>query len=100
MKTERLLTLTLILALVILLAFGAIYLIVQSKNTVHVEDMEKISYTVRSDEGFYDIACKYCPDNMDRWDYINAIRELNGFSTKYTLKAGERIVVYALPSDK
>lgn len=55
-------------------------------------DWNEFSYTVSSGETLWEIADKYCPEDMDKRDYIEEIRELNNMDT-YTLDAWQELTL-------
>lgn len=53
---------------------------------------EKV-YVVISGDCIWDIASRYCPKSMDRWEYIEKVCEANNLTT-YTLQPGQVLTVF------
>lgn len=60
----------------------------------HEEDVEwnTFEYTVYQGETLWEIAEEYCPEDMDKRDYIEEIKELNNMDT-YALDAWQEITL-------
>lgn len=51
------------------------------------------TYVVISGDCLWDIASKYCPNGMDKWEYIEKVRDANGLMT-YTIQPGQVLTVF------
>ena len=56
-------------------------------------NFEETIYKVKSGDCLWDIADEYCPNSMDKWDYINLVMERNNLSES-VIHAGQRLIVY------
>lgn len=56
-------------------------------------ELEETSYVVKRGDCLWDIAEEYCPDSMDKWDYINRVMERNDLSDS-VIHPGQRLIVF------
>ena len=87
MNVKNTLTAITMVAIVVLLVTLLITAIVP-----HYQFQEKV-YVVISEDCLWDIASKFCPKGMDKWEYINKVYEANDLTT-YTLQPGQVLTVF------
>ena len=56
-------------------------------------DFEEVTYTVKQGDSLWYISGKYCPDGMDRHDYIELVVKRNNLVTT-NIDIGQRLTVY------
>lgn len=56
-------------------------------------EFHETTYIVVTGDCLWDIASKYCPKSMDKWDYIYLVYDANNLSS-YTLQPGQVLTVY------
>ena len=56
-------------------------------------NFEETTYKVKSGDCLWDIADEYCPDSMDKRDYINLIKERNNLSNS-VIRPGQKLIVF------
>lgn len=56
-------------------------------------EFEEVTYTVESGDCLWYIANDYCPDDMDKREYIQLIRERNGL-TSSIIYPGQNLIVF------
>ena len=86
-------TMMVILCLV-LLVVSILVLNWAAGSTMDSVEWEKETYRVRSGDSLWEISGEYCPDSVDRREWINEVRDLNGLKGN-TIRAGQRLTVLA-----
>lgn len=86
MKIKRVIEVLCILALIVMLCS----FVIAAMNSKY--EFEEQTYTVKKGDCLWYIANDYCPDGMDKWDYIRLIQERNNLSDS-TIYPGQNIVV-------
>lgn len=51
------------------------------------------TYKVESGDCLWDISVEFCPDTMNKWDYIDLIIERNNLSDP-TIYPGQNLIIY------
>lgn len=77
-------------ALIFVLAVAALLIIAYNSKSHH--EFTENSYYVAPGDTLWDIATIYCPDDMDKREYIAEIEKLNGMKNS-GIYAGQKIVV-------
>ena len=70
-------TLHAVLLVTAILVFGLLLLSLASQPTMDAFDWKQESYTVKAGDSLWTIAAEYCPDGVDRREWIEAVQELN-----------------------
>ena len=83
-----------ILLLIVFLAFGFLVLSLVGQSSMdRVEWVEEV-YRVQSGDSLWEISGKYCPDNVDRREWIDEVQARNGLTSSF-IYAGQRLYVFA-----
>lgn len=56
-------------------------------------NFEEITYEIKTGDRLWDIADEYCPQSMNKWDYIYLIMERNKLDNS-VIYPGECLVIY------
>lgn len=56
-------------------------------------DFEETTYEVQSGDCLWNIASEYCPQSMNKWDYIKLVMERNHL-TDSVIHPGQHLVVF------
>lgn len=62
-------------------------------------DFEEVTYTVERGDSLWAISKNYCPNDMDRHDYIALVMGRNGLSTT-DIDPGQCLVMYSVQDQK
>ena len=71
-------TFTAVLLLIALLVGSVLVLNLAAQPTMDAIEWQEETYRVQMGDSLWAIAETYCPENVDRREWINAVQELNG----------------------
>ena len=87
-----------ILLLLVLLATGFLALGLAGRSTMEGVAWQEGTYDVKRGDSLWAIASEYCPENVDRRDWIREVKDINGLSDS-TIYPGQRLTVLAPEED-
>lgn len=82
----------LVLVLLALVAVSILVFNTAFGSTMKRVDWREESYRVKSGDSLWAISGKYCPDDVDRREWIEEVQKLNGLTSSF-LYAGQRLTV-------
>lgn len=82
-----------IIVLCVILIFALILGIIAASIRETTYDFEETTYTVEKGDCLWYIANEYCPNSMDRHEYIKLIQERNNLENS-TIYPGQQLIVY------
>lgn len=77
---------------IILIGLAVVLICTACGPTMKHEKWIEKTYVVKSDESLWSISGKYCPDSIDRREWISAVKKLNNM-TDSTIYAGEKLII-------
>ena len=80
------------LLLIVLIVASCLVLNVAAGSTMSRVDWKRETYRVQSGDSLWAISRDYCPDNVDRQEWINEIQEINGLTSSF-IYPGQKITV-------
>ena len=83
------------LLLILLIAIAFLVLCLAGRSTMDRVEWQEETYKVQSGDSLWMLSYEYCPDNVDRREWIEEIRALNGL-TGSTIYPGQRLTVLAV----
>lgn len=86
--------LTAALVLVILLIGCIVLLVIAIQPTMNKVEWEEEIYIVKSGDTLWEIADLYCPDIVDKREWVEEVKELNGLYNS-TVHPGQKLTVLA-----
>lgn len=87
-------TFTAVLLVVAILLGGILLLRWSTQPTMDAIEWREETYTVKSGDSLWTISYDYCPENVDRREWIDAVRELNGMDDSI-IQAHQKLTVLA-----
>lgn len=81
-----------VLLVVVLLGLGLLALSVCFKSTMDAFDWREAPYRVQAGDSLWAIAGEYCPEGVDRREWIAEVQELNGLEDS-VVYPGQRLRV-------
>lgn len=81
-----------ILIVIVLLVFAFLILSIAERPTMARVEWEEKTYRVQRGDSLWEISGKYCPDSVDRREWIDEVQNLNGL-TSSLIYAGQKITV-------
>lgn len=85
---------TAIIFLILLAVVGILVLNYAFQPTMNAYDWNEETYRVRTGESLWTISADYCPDGVDRREWISAVQELNGMNDS-TVYQNQKLTVLA-----
>lgn len=82
---------TIILGAVILITLALAFIYALQPTTDLVEWREE-TYIVQSGDSLWSISYNYCPENVDRREWIAEVQQINGLPNS-NIRAGQRLIV-------
>lgn len=79
-----------VVAIVLLVVLAATF-IIMAQTPSH--KFAETTYVVKSGDSLWYISGLYCPDGMDKWDYIHMVQNVNGM-TSCTIYPGQCLTVF------
>ena len=83
-----------VLVLVLLIAVSILVLSVAAGSTMDRVEWRQEAYRVRSGDSLWALSGRYCPDNVDRREWIDEVQNLNGLTSGF-LYPGQKLTVLA-----
>lgn len=87
-------TITPVLLLALVLVGSILLLNWVPQSTMDALEWQEEAYTVKSGDSLWTISYDYCPDGVDRREWIDAVRELNGMDDSI-IQAHQKLTVLA-----
>ena len=84
-----------VLLLIVLITASFLVLNFVGRSTMDRVEWQEEVYRVQSGDSLWAISGDYCPDDVDRREWIAEIRELNGLNDS-TIHPGQRLTVLAV----
>lgn len=81
-----------VVLLVVLLVIGICALSFAFRSTMDRVDWQEDTYRVKSGDSLWAISGKYCPDSVDRREWIEEVQNLNGLTSSF-IYPGQRLTV-------
>lgn len=81
-----------IVLLVVLVVVSILLLNWSFQSTMDRWEWEEDQYVVENGDSLWAISGKYCPDNVDRWEWINEIQALNALDD-CVIQPGQMLIV-------
>lgn len=92
--TKQLFAVSILVALAVI---GIVLLCLACGSTMDRVDWTEDTYRVKSGDSLWMLSGKYCPDNVDRREWIEEVQKLNGLTSSF-IYAGQRLTVL-VPAD-
>lgn len=83
------------LLLILLIAIAFLVLSLAGSSTLERVEWQEETYRVQSGDSLWAISYEYCPDNVDRREWIAEIQTINGL-TSNVIHPGQRLTVLAV----
>lgn len=83
--------------LIVLAILAIVLLCLAWGSTMDRVDWTEETYRVKSGDSLWTLSGKYCPDNVDRREWIEEVQKLNGLTSSF-IYAGQRLTVL-VPAD-
>lgn len=81
------------LTLAVIAVFCTVCAIIVAISCRNGTELYEDTYVVRRGDSLWSISAEFCPDGMNRQDWIAMVRERNGI-TGSLIRPGQRIVVF------
>lgn len=82
------------LLLVVLIATSILVLNLATRPTMERVVWQEDTYRVKSGDSLWAISGQYCPDNVDRREWIEEVQSLNGLTSSF-IYPGQKLTVLA-----
>jgi hypothetical protein len=87
-----------ILLLLLLIACSFLALNVAFRPTMNRVDWQEDTYKVKSGDSLWEIAGEYCPDKVDRREWIEEVKTLNGMGDSM-IHPGQKLTILVPEED-
>lgn len=81
-----------ILLLLVLITIAILVLSFAGRSTLDRVEWQEETYRVKSGDSLWAISGRYCPDSVDRREWVDEVQALNGL-TSSTIYPGQRLTV-------
>lgn len=84
-----------VLLLIVLIAASFLVLSLAGQSTMGRVEWQEESYRVQSGDSLWAISYEYCPDDVDRREWVEEVRTINGL-TSSVIHPGQQLTVLAV----